>query len=60
MGKRTWNYPLHPVPFDIKQFNEGIENYSDGMVLITETGFQIDANSTIENAIWRTAIWKPF
>ena len=43
MGARDWSNWVHPVPYDIKNFNQGIENYSNGMVLITEPGFQIDA-----------------
>ena len=41
MDARSWSQFVHPVPFDIKDFNDGIENYSNGMVLITEDGFQI-------------------
>ena len=42
MNQKDWSHSIHPVPFDIKDFNDGIENYSNGMVLITEAGFQID------------------
>ena len=39
MNQKDWSHSIHPVPFDIKDFNEGIENYSNGMALITEAGF---------------------
>ena len=41
MNAKDWSHSVHPVPFDIKDFNEGIENYSNGVALITEIGFQI-------------------
>ena len=47
MGARDWNNWVHSVPYDIKNFNQGIENYSNGMVLITEPGFRIDALKTL-------------
>ena len=47
MGARDWSNRVHPVPYDIKNFNQGIENYSNGMDLITEPGFQIDALKTL-------------
>ena len=43
MNARAWNTEVHPVPFDIPNFYQGIDNYSNGMVLITEPGFKIDA-----------------
>ena len=43
MNARAWNTEVHPVPFDIPNFYQGIDNYSNGMVLITEPGFRIDA-----------------
>ena len=43
MKAKAWNTDVHPVPFGIPNFNQGIENYSSGMVLITESGFKIDA-----------------
>ena len=43
MNAKAWNTDVHPVPFDIPNFYQGIENYSSGMVLITESGFKIDA-----------------
>jgi len=39
MNQKDWSHSIHPVPFDIKDFNDGIENYSNGMVLITEPGY---------------------
>ena len=39
MDEIDLNGSIHPVPFDIKDLNQGIENYSNGMILITEPGF---------------------
>ena len=39
MNAKDWSHEVHPVPFDLKDFNDGIENYTNGMILITEAGF---------------------
>ena len=41
MDARGWDGHMDPVPYDVKDFNDGIESYSNGMALITEAGFRI-------------------
>ena len=48
MNAKAWNTVVHPVPFDIPNFYQGIDNYSNGIVLITEPGFNIDALQTLK------------
>ena len=46
MQRRDWsdNSIIHPVPFDIEDFCEGIGNYSQGMIIIATPGFyQVNA-----------------
>ena len=44
MGGRDWSHIVHPVPFDIVDFCEGIGNYSNGMVIIASPGYyQVNA-----------------
>ena len=44
MDSRDWSETMHPVPYDIEDFCEGIGNYSRGMVIIAQPGFyQVNA-----------------
>ena len=44
MGARNWSQSVHPVPFDILDFCEGIGNYSNGMIIIASPGYyQVNA-----------------
>ena len=44
MGARNWSQVVHPVPYDILDFCEGIGNYSNGMVIIASPGYyQVNA-----------------
>ena len=45
MGGKDWSQTgIHPVPYDIQDFCEGIGNYSNGMIIIASPGFyQVNA-----------------
>ena len=39
MGGKDWTAAMHPIPYDIRDFCEGIGNYSNGMMIIAEPGY---------------------
>lgn len=45
MGAKDWSQSgLHPVPYDVQDFCEGIGNYHNGMMIISEPGYyQVNA-----------------
>lgn len=45
MNGKSWSEYGVDIPYDIMDFNQGIENYSNGIVLITEQGFWIGFQS---------------
>jgi len=45
MGAKNWSHSVHPVPYDIRDFCEGIGNYSNGMIIIAPPGYyQVNAS----------------
>ena len=44
-GGKDWTEAMHPFPYDILDFCEGIGNYSNGMIIIAVPGYyQVTAN----------------
>ena len=44
MGAKNWSHSVHPVPYDIRDFCEGIGYYSNGMIIIASPGYyQVNA-----------------
>ena len=59
MGGKDWSQSgLHPVPYDIRDFCEGIGNYSNGMMIISVPGYyQVNAMlgpSSLEMSIFES------
>ena len=45
MGAKNWSHSVHTVPYDIRDFCEGIGNYSNGMIIIAPPGYyQVNAS----------------
>lgn len=38
-GGKDWIAEMHPFPYDIRDFCEGIGNYSNGMMIIAVPGY---------------------
>ena len=59
MHGKDWTAAMHPIPYDIRDFCEGIGNYSNGMMIIAEPGYyQVTASLANRDDIGRIRIRK--
>ena len=49
-GGKDWSAAMHPFPYDIRDFCEGIGKYSNGMIIISEPGYyQVTASLAVRD-----------
>ena len=49
-GGKDWTQAMHPFPYDIMDFCEGIGNYSNGMMIIAVPGYyQVTASLAVRD-----------
>ena len=59
MHGKDWTAAMHPIPYDIRDFCEGIGNYSNGMMIIAEPGYyQVTASLANRDDTGRIRIRK--